>query len=209
MALVVVGVAAFVRARGLATLHRAATLGAPPSGSGFTRRRSRPVSDSRIANLLGTFGRWRSTRRRGAALRGDLALVAEMVRMAVTAGLTPVQALRTVGPLAPPASAGVLSIATTSLDLGLDLDAALDRLRQAAPELTGLADALSASAHLGVGIDTALARVSDEARATVRRRAEARARTVPVRLLFPLVVCVLPAFALLGVAPSLLAGLTA
>jgi hypothetical protein len=45
-------------------------------------------------------------------------------------------------------------------------------------------------------------------RADVRRRAEARARTVPVRLCFPLVACILPAFALLTVAPAVLAGLS-
>ncbi len=41
----------------------------------------------------------------------------------------------------------------------------------------------------------------------MRRRAEARARTVPVRLLFPLVFCVLPAFVLLTVVPVLLDGI--
>jgi tight adherence protein C len=44
-----------------------------------------------------------------------------------------------------------------------------------------------------------------EVRAERRRRAEAAARRVPVKLLFPLVLCVLPAFGLLTVVP-LLAG---
>jgi hypothetical protein len=48
-----------------------------------------------------------------------------------------------------------------------------------------------------------------EQRTTLRRRAEARARTVPVRLLFPLVFLVLPAFALLTVVPAVLGGLGA
>ena len=42
---------------------------------------------------------------------------------------------------------------------------------------------------------------------TSRRRAEAHARRVPVRLLFPLVFLVLPAFGLLTVVPALLSGL--
>ena len=38
-----------------------------------------------------------------------------------------------------------------------------------------------------------------------RRRAEEAARRLPVQLLFPLVLCVLPAFVLLAVVPLLLA----
>jgi hypothetical protein len=48
-----------------------------------------------------------------------------------------------------------------------------------------------------------LARLAVEERARLRRRAEAEARTVPVRLLFPLVFLVLPAFGLLTVVPTL------
>jgi tight adherence protein C len=47
--------------------------------------------------------------------------------------------------------------------------------------------------------------LATDVRADRRRRAEEAARRVPVKLLFPLVLCVLPAFALLTVAP-LLAG---
>ena len=52
----------------------------------------------------------------------------------------------------------------------------------------------------------ALIRLATEQRAVLRRRAETQARTVPVRLLFPLVFLVLPAFGLLTVVPALLAG---
>ena len=52
-----------------------------------------------------------------------------------------------------------------------------------------------------------LARLADEERAALRRRAETHARRVPVKLLFPLVFLVLPAFVLLTVVPGLVAGL--
>ena len=54
----------------------------------------------------------------------------------------------------------------------------------------------------------ALMRLADEARARARRRAETRARVLPVKLLFPLVFLVLPAFGLLTVAPALLSALS-
>ena len=55
----------------------------------------------------------------------------------------------------------------------------------------------------------ALERTSLELRLDRRRAAEVEARRVPVRLLFPLVTCVLPAFALLTVVPLLAASLDA
>ncbi len=50
-----------------------------------------------------------------------------------------------------------------------------------------------------------LDRLSVEARMVRRRQAEEAARRLPVQLLFPLVLCVLPAFVLLAVVPLLLA----
>ena len=69
-----------------------------------------------------------------------------------------------------------------------------------------LADALLASDRLGAPVGPALARLAAEQRAEVRRHAEAHARRVPVRLLLPLAFVVLPAFGLLTVIPTLLAG---
>lgn len=52
-----------------------------------------------------------------------------------------------------------------------------------------------------------LLRVSDEARHRRRSAAETRARRLPVAMLLPLVLCVLPAFGLLAVAPLVLTSL--
>ncbi|HSH59547.1 MAG TPA: type II secretion system F family protein, partial [Acidimicrobiales bacterium] len=57
----------------------------------------------------------------------------------------------------------------------------------------------------GAPLAASLDRIADHVRRQRRRRAEEAARKVPVMLLFPLVVCILPAFALLTVAP-LIAG---
>ena len=53
----------------------------------------------------------------------------------------------------------------------------------------------------GTPVAPALQRLSDDLRLHRQRRAETRARRIPVRLLLPLVLCVLPSFALLTVAP--------
>ena len=64
-----------------------------------------------------------------------------------------------------------------------------------------MSSALAACERYGSPVGPALARLSTEVRAARRRQAEAAARRVPVKLLFPLVGCILPAFALLTVAP--------
>jgi tight adherence protein C len=90
--------------------------------------------------------------------------------------------------------------------LGATLGDALVGLGTRVPRLRPLSDALLASDRLGAPVGPALAGLAAEQRADLRRRAEAHARRVPVRLLFPLVFAVLPAFGLLTVVPTLLAG---
>ncbi|HEX7167275.1 MAG TPA: type II secretion system F family protein, partial [Acidimicrobiales bacterium] len=104
----------------------------------------------------------------------------------------------------------------------------VDALRSAIREVDGgvrLADALAAipdrhgdpirplvavlvdSERYGAPLGPALGTLSAELRACRRRRAEEHVRRVPVRVLLPLVTCVLPAFALLTVAPLLASGM--
>lgn len=61
--------------------------------------------------------------------------------------------------------------------------------------------ALVGAERYGTPLGPTLERVAAEVRLGRRRRAEEHARKVPVRLLFPLVFCILPAFALLTVVP--------
>ena len=68
-----------------------------------------------------------------------------------------------------------------------------------------LVSVLLASERYGTPLLPALDRVAVDARARRRVAADEAARRVPVKLLFPLVLCILPAFALLTVVP-LLAG---
>ena len=72
-----------------------------------------------------------------------------------------------------------------------------------------LSSALIASERYGVPLTASLERLADEVRRDRRRHAEAAARRVPVKLLFPLVFCSLPALALLSVAPLIAGALRA
>ena len=91
--------------------------------------------------------------------------------------------------------------------LGDSFADALADTGRAVPALRALTDGLLVAERSGAPIADLLGRLADDARATVRRRAEAHARRVPVRLLFPLVFLVLPAFGLLTVVPALASGL--
>lgn len=172
---------------------------------------SPPLSGHLKGVLGGVLGVVRSrvaARARPQRILRELPVAAELLAMAVASGLTIPQAVRVAARFAPPVTAAALVDTVAALDLGLGTKAALERLATTTPELAGLAHALTAGADLGVGVAETLSRMGADARVAWRRSAEARARTAPVRLLFPLIFLVLPAFALLGVAPALLTGLS-
>ena len=151
--------------------------------------------------------RRRRERRREALIRRELPVVVDLVGVAVSAGCTPFHAIEQATRYGPAHTAASLGGVMQACARGRSLDDALRGLGSTVATLRPLTDALRTSARLGTPAAPALSRLAAEVRADVRRRAEARARTVPVRLCFPLVICVLPAFALLTVVPVVLTGL--
>jgi pilus assembly protein TadC len=145
--------------------------------------------------------------RAGAAVQRDLPVVLDLLGVAVGAGCTPWLAVETTVTWAPPDLAARFERVLRACRLGSSFPDALDELAHSTPALAPVVDALLTSDRLGAPVGPALARLAAEERATARRRAEAHARRVPVRLLFPLVFLVLPAFGLLTVVPALLSGL--
>jgi Flp pilus assembly protein TadB len=184
-------------------------------GEPKTRTAAAHAALRRVAAVVptGAAGRvltaWRARRRArhdDAVLAGELPVTLDLLGVAVEAGCTPYVAVDLARQWAPPAMAVRLGEAREACALGASFGDALDAVGARAPRLRPLVDALLASDRLGAPVGPALGLLADEQRAELRRRAESHARRVPVRLLFPLVFVVLPAFGLLTVIPTLLAG---
>lgn len=159
---------------------------------------------------LPAFEERRRRRRSHGDLLRHLPEVADLFVLAVGAGLTVPLAVAAVARRAPGPLSPALAQAVEEAGRGRRLADALDdiptRIGEATRPLTG---ALVSSDRYGAPLLDGLIRLSGELRADRRRRAEEAARRVPVKLLFPLVFCTLPAFALLTVAPLLAGALRA
>jgi len=203
--------------------------GAAPIGPrlGTTSRRDRRLPVIGLAALLtvtvspaaglvvvGAVHVWPRVASRQAAAGRHRAVVdalpeaADLLALAVAGGLTVPAALATAGRWTPGPVGEALRRATDQVDLGRPASDAIDDLAAVlgAPGRP-LVGVLAASERYGVPLGEGLDRVAREARLDRRRRAEERARRLPVLLLFPLVLCVLPAFGLLTVVPLLVGSL--
>ncbi|HEX5615203.1 MAG TPA: type II secretion system F family protein [Acidimicrobiia bacterium] len=189
----------------VATRDRARELG-PARDRPSDERVERILAATRLRPLLRQIRVRRSARARDDRLTGELGPVVDLVGVAVGAGLTPYLALRVARRWCGPAIGAAIDGVFERHELGGTFDDALRDIGRTHPPIRSLTDTVRTSTRLGSPIAPALARLASEHRRELRLLAETRARKVPVRLLFPLVFCVLPAFTLLTVAPAVLAG---
>jgi pilus assembly protein TadC len=168
---------------------------------------------NRLLHRLGPAGRVvrgliriRSARRRDDQLARELPAAVDLLAVAVSSGATPFGAVAVAARWAPAAIGASFATVLATCRLGATLETALADAARRDPRLAPLTSVLATGIRLGAAVNDSLARLAAESRRDLRRRAEARARTVPVRLLFPLVFLVLPAFALLTVVPAVAAG---
>jgi tight adherence protein C len=147
----------------------------------------------------------RALRRAATEVANEVPEVVDLLVLAVGAGHNVRLAVEVVAARAPPrfaaAFAGALDATARRQRLADALD---DMARSLGEPARPLVAAITAADRYGAPLSPALERLAVDARLERRRRAEAAARRVPVLLLFPLVLCVLPAFALLTVVPLLL-----
>lgn len=205
-------------ARRVAIVERVHNLGSRvPAAGGSPRSVSRAgvrmlaaaehVRSSVVGRVFTSLTERRRVRGIDAGFAQELPVVIDLLGVAVGAGCTPYLAVDVAARWSPPGIAARLRSVLRACALGVSFDAALDDAARATPTLRPLTDALLASDRLGAPVGPVLARLAAEERTALRRQAEAHARRVPVRLLFPLVFLVLPAFVLLTVVPGLAAGL--
>ncbi len=131
----------------------------------------------------------------------------DLFSLALASGLPLPSALPVVAPRVPPPLGPDLVDAEIRSRHGEPLAEALDRVAEARPPARPLVRLLLAAHRDGTPVGEPLARLAEEQRLARRRAAEAEARRVPVRLLFPLVCCTLPAFGLLTVVPPVVVAL--
>lgn len=159
---------------------------------------------------LPALGERRQRRRCREELLRHLPEVCDLFVLAIGAGLTVPLAVAAVARRSPGPLAPALARAVEEAGLGHRLADALDDIPvRVGDEARPLIGALVHSDRYGAPLLDGLVRLSAELRNDRRRRAEEAARRVPVKLLFPLVFCTLPAFALLTVAPLLAGALRA
>lgn len=152
----------------------------------------------------------RALRTRSRQVRAALPDLVDLFVLAASAGLSlpvahPLVAAHTPAPVGP-----ALADAHQAAERGRPrADAMLEALAPLGDRAHALAHVLVDHLRYGVPLLPGLERAGLELRLDRRRQAELDARRVPVRLLGPLVACVLPAFALLTVVPLLAASLEA
>lgn len=152
----------------------------------------------------------RALRAHAGAVRRALPEVVDLFALASTAGLSLPMAHPLVASCAPEPLRLALEDADVATAAGRPrADALLEHLSPLGERAHALGHVLADHLRYGMPLVPALERTSLELRLDRRRAAELEARRVPVRLLGPLVTCVLPAFVLLTVLPLLAASLEA
>lgn len=160
--------------------------------------------------ISGAFGGRRQRRADRDRLIAELPDAVDLLNLAIGAGLTIPLAVEAVGGRLRGTVAESFRWALDRARLGEPLADALDAVPlRFGEELRQLVRPLVASQRYGVELAPALDALSSEVRLQRRRRAELRARKLPVKLLFPLVLCILPSFALLTVVPVVASSLRA
>ena len=146
----------------------------------------------------------RRRRREAAEVLAELPEAVDLFALAASAGLSVRLAAEAVAPRLAGPIGGALRRAVQQMRLGVEAAEALEALIRvpAGEALRLLVRPLIDSLRYGAAVGPALEKAASLARAERRRQAEAAARRIPLRLLFPLTFCVLPAFVLLTIVPT-------
>jgi tight adherence protein C len=126
----------------------------------------------------------------------------DMLMLLIQSGCSPVRAFEQLRSLCAPELWPALDLLLLRLHRGQRLSDALAVLiTELGPQMIPVVDALRSHDHYGTALGPACDRISDQLLRDRQHRAEVAARTLSVRMSFPLVVCILPAFALAALGP--------
>lgn len=133
----------------------------------------------------------------------------ELFVVAVQAGHPPLAAMHRLVPSVHPVVAAAFAEVCARVDRGERFADAMHLL----PAMLGmraltLVATVAQAERTGQPLGPLVDRLADDARQHRRRRAEAEIRELPVRLAFPLVLCTLPSFVLVAIAPVLIGALS-
>ena len=153
-----------------------------------------------------TFVQGRTARHHRARADAELPQFLDLLAAASSAGLSASLSFRrAVGALQGPLAEELAGV-VRAVDLGgrwrEELRSTADRLDL--PDLRRTVAALTRTETLGSSLATSMQELAERVRSSRRAAVTERARTAPVKMLFPLVFLVLPAFLLLTVVPVLL-----
>jgi tight adherence protein C len=144
-------------------------------------------------------------KRRKQEMAAALPDVVDLLAVCSHAGLNMSLSLRRVVERAPGPMGKEIQRAVEEIDLGVPRAKALENLaaRNPLPELESLVRVLLNSERFGTQVAASLESFAADVRGRLKRSAEEQARKAPVKILFPLVFLILPAFILLTVVPLL------
>jgi tight adherence protein C len=144
--------------------------------------------------------------KRQTLIRAQLPEAMDMLTVCVEAGLGFDAALaqvarNTTGPLA-----AELARALQEMQIGKTRTEALRSMadRTTAPELRSFVSALVQAGELGISVASVLREQAKEMRLRRRQRAEEQAQKVPVKILFPLLLCLFPALFVVIMGPGVI-----
>jgi len=150
-------------------------------------RRRRKINDSTSRKLI-----------------AELPELIDQLLVLLRAGYTPVNSCLQIATWLEPPMRDVVAEVNLLAQRGVRFSSAVAQLRQTiGPPAYEMVDALIHLDQVGLSATATLDRLSTQAHAQRRRRAEAAARELPIKLMFPMVCCVLPSFILLTVVPML------
>lgn len=135
----------------------------------------------------------------------DLPMVYGLFSIGVSSGV-PIQAvIREISNYSPQSCQEDIRSVVKELDAGRSIQNSMVQLEDH-PQFKTLAHVIAESSDCGTDILPTLDSLHKDSMSKIRREAETAIKKLPITMLFPLVACILPAFMLLSVAPTLIDG---